>query len=351
MDLMTPPQMHARQFKEMLQIAKALPAGSWSKPLEALVLEWFYMLFHKNNRNKFVTAGRKLDTETFKLVTEVFEAQFMTNKNDGTLECMELKRIKKRAQLKLKNELCNKIHTREDECRTYWAKRKIASRDTRRRPYNDCKEQCQYIDRDCNRDYNNECQAAKRPRVKRPGHPDRKDNRCNNQPKKLGYEKPKSNDKVPCPIHSFPDEPTKHSWADCSKNLANQQKQAPQSAVNAHHVAINNRYLSNDNHSPMKSDNTEATDNRSLNLCSTSDYDDAFISFEAPCPLITFEASSPPACKKAAEKVEHHTRSAKSGKKATAPSNNNGKAMAYAQPFAAVVKGPNEPLAFSLEIN
>ena len=54
---MTPPQMHVRQFKEMLQIAKDLAAGDWSKPLEALALKWFSMSFHKN---------------------------------DGTLECMEL---------------------------------------------------------------------------------------------------------------------------------------------------------------------------------------------------------------------------------------------------------------------
>ncbi len=103
-DLMTPLRMHARQFKEMLQIAKALPASNWPKPSEALALEWFYMSLHKNNRNKFIKLGRKLDTETFKLVTEFFEAQFTTNKNGGTVECMELKLIKKQAQLKLKKQ-------------------------------------------------------------------------------------------------------------------------------------------------------------------------------------------------------------------------------------------------------
>jgi hypothetical protein len=69
-DLMTPLQMHARQFKEMLWIAKALPAGNWSKPLEALAPKWFYMSFHKNDHNKFITAGKKLDTETFESVTK-----------------------------------------------------------------------------------------------------------------------------------------------------------------------------------------------------------------------------------------------------------------------------------------
>ncbi len=53
--------------------------------------------------------GRKLKTKTFKSVTKFFEAQFTTNKNDSMFECMELERIKKCAQLKLKNKLSNKI--------------------------------------------------------------------------------------------------------------------------------------------------------------------------------------------------------------------------------------------------
>jgi hypothetical protein len=344
-DLMTPPRMHARQFKEILWIAKALPAGNWPKPLEVLVLKWFYILFHKNNCSKFVTSGRKLDTETFKLVTEFFEAHFTTNKNNGTLERMELERIKKQVQLKLKNELCNKICACEDERRPYRAKRKIASCNTQHRPYNNCKERRWYIDRDCDYDcaYYNKHQAAKCPCVKHPSYHDRKDDHCNNQPKKLDYEKPKSNSKIPCPIHSFPDKPVKHSWADCSKNPANQQKQALWSAVSAHHAAIDNRFLSNDDRSPMELDHTEAVNNQSLNRCSFSNCNDnAFMTFKAP---------PPPEPKKAAEKVERDNRLAKSGKKATAPSKNNGKAMAFTQPFAVLAKGLHKPLAFSLESN
>ncbi len=102
----------------------------------------------------------------------------------------------------------------------------------------------------------------------------------------------------------------------------------------------------------MKLDNMQATNNHSLDCCSTSEYNDAFMSFEAPHPLVTFEAlPPPPAQKKAAEKVKHHNRLAKSGKKATASSNNDGKAMAYAQSFAALAKGLNKLLAFSLESN
>jgi hypothetical protein len=115
------------------------------------------MLLHKNDHNKFVTAGRKLETKTFESVTEFFEAQFMTNKNKGTLKPMELERIKKHAHLKLKNKLCNKICTRKDKRCTYPSKCKIASRNAQHHPYNNCKEQCWYIDRDRdrNRAYNN----------------------------------------------------------------------------------------------------------------------------------------------------------------------------------------------------
>jgi hypothetical protein len=67
---MTPHCTHARRFKEMLRTAKALPAGNWPKPLEALALKWFYMLFHNNNHNKFVTEGKKLKTEMFESATE-----------------------------------------------------------------------------------------------------------------------------------------------------------------------------------------------------------------------------------------------------------------------------------------
>jgi hypothetical protein len=116
---MTPLGMYARRFKEMLQIAEALPASNWPKPSEVLALKWFYISFQKNDCNKFVTSGRELEFKTFESVTEFFEAQFTTNKNDGTLECMELERIKKQAQLKLKNKLRNKICAREDEHCSY----------------------------------------------------------------------------------------------------------------------------------------------------------------------------------------------------------------------------------------
>jgi hypothetical protein len=53
---------------------------------------------------------------------------------------MELERIKKQAQLQLKNKLLDKIPAREDEHLSYRVKREISLRDTQRRPYDDRKE-------------------------------------------------------------------------------------------------------------------------------------------------------------------------------------------------------------------
>jgi hypothetical protein len=127
-DLMTPPRTHTRCFEKMLHTPDALPAGKMPKPLDVLALQWYYMTFHKNNRNKFVTVGKKLETKMLKSITKFFKAQFNQNKVDGTLECMELKRIKKRSHLKLKSELHDKIHACEDTRCMYQEKRELVSR-------------------------------------------------------------------------------------------------------------------------------------------------------------------------------------------------------------------------------
>jgi hypothetical protein len=110
--------------------------------------------------------------------------------------------------------------------------------------------------------------------------------------------------------------------------------------VDAHHAAIDNHYLSNDNCGLMELDHTEAANNQSLDHCLSSDYKDAFIKFLA---------SPPPKCKIAAEKVERGNKSAKKKRKTIASSNNDGKDMAYAQSALASAKGLEEPLVFSSE--
>jgi len=41
-ELVTPPHLHAQQFKEMLRIAEILPAGDIPKPSDALAFQWYY---------------------------------------------------------------------------------------------------------------------------------------------------------------------------------------------------------------------------------------------------------------------------------------------------------------------
>ena len=72
-DLVTPPRLHAQQFKEMLRIAEILPAGNIPKPSDALALQWYYMLYHKSDRKKFILGGKTLKDATVKMVTKFFK--------------------------------------------------------------------------------------------------------------------------------------------------------------------------------------------------------------------------------------------------------------------------------------
>ncbi len=184
---------------------------------------------------------------------------------------------------------------------------------------------------------------AKRPHIKCPRYRDRKDDRCNNQPKKLGYVKPRSNGKVSCPIHSFPDKPAKHSLAKCSKIWPTRGSR-PRKARSTHiTLPLTIATLVMTTAVQWSWTTQKAVDDQSLNRCSFSDYkDNVFVTFKAP---------PPPACKKAAEKVKHNNKLAKNNRKTVTSSNNNGKDMAYAQPFAALAKGLDKPLAFSSESN
>jgi hypothetical protein len=112
------------------------------------------------------------------------------------------------------------------------------------------------------------------------------------------------------------------------------------SAVDTHHATINNRYLSNNNLSAMELDRSEAADNQSLDRCSFSNFNNAFITFLAP---------PPPAHKKAAEKVKFCDKPAKKKMKTIASSDDGGKDMAYTQSTSASAKGLEEPLAFFLD--
>ena len=74
----------------MLRIAKVLPAGNIPKPLDALALQWYYMSYHKSDREKFVLGGKTLKDATF------FQALYEQKKLDGLLDHQEVERLKKR---------------------------------------------------------------------------------------------------------------------------------------------------------------------------------------------------------------------------------------------------------------
>jgi len=55
-------------------------------PNESLTLEWFYMTFHKAERNQFITSGRRLADETIESITEYFELLYNIKKSSGKLQ-------------------------------------------------------------------------------------------------------------------------------------------------------------------------------------------------------------------------------------------------------------------------
>ncbi len=56
-DLGTSAIEHCHRFDELLRVAELLPAGDIAMPNKSLTLEWFYMTFHKSERDQFITSG------------------------------------------------------------------------------------------------------------------------------------------------------------------------------------------------------------------------------------------------------------------------------------------------------
>ncbi len=55
-------------------------------PNESLTLKWFYMTFHKSERDQFNMSGRRLAEETIESVTEYFESLYNIKKSSGKLQ-------------------------------------------------------------------------------------------------------------------------------------------------------------------------------------------------------------------------------------------------------------------------
>ncbi len=69
----------------MLCSAKALPAGDMPVPNNALKIEWFYMSFHQEDRNRYLESGRRLCDETLTTVAKYLNNIFNSQMADGSL--------------------------------------------------------------------------------------------------------------------------------------------------------------------------------------------------------------------------------------------------------------------------
>jgi len=85
-DLGTPAIEHHHHFEELLCVAESLPAGDIAMPNESLTLEWFFITFHKSERDQFITSGRRVVDEKIESVTEYFESLYNIKKSNGKLQ-------------------------------------------------------------------------------------------------------------------------------------------------------------------------------------------------------------------------------------------------------------------------
>jgi len=97
-DLGTSAIEHHHRFEELLRVAELLPAGDITMPNESLTLEWFYMTFHKSERDQFIMSGRRLVDETIESVTEYFESLYNIKKNNGKLKLQLEQRDRKKSE-------------------------------------------------------------------------------------------------------------------------------------------------------------------------------------------------------------------------------------------------------------
>jgi hypothetical protein len=122
----------------MLRIAKLLLAGEIAKLTKSLAAEWYYMKYHKADRDKFIASGKKLADKTIESLTEYFQALFAQKKSDGTLEKQEMDRLHNRARKRVAEDLRHKIRVSKSLHKSYAARReedRCRAQDDRRSHY------------------------------------------------------------------------------------------------------------------------------------------------------------------------------------------------------------------------
>jgi len=90
-------------------------------PNESLTLEWFYMTFHKSERNQFITFGRRLVDEMIESVTEYFESLYNIKMSSGKLKIQLEQQDRKKYEAQrgsTKNRYDDKMRNMADKRRT-----------------------------------------------------------------------------------------------------------------------------------------------------------------------------------------------------------------------------------------
>ncbi len=106
---MQTPVENLQRFKEMIQMAEALPAGDMHAPNQVLQLEWFYMSFHQEDRAKYMESGWGLIEETLESLAEYFKNIYNSQVADGSLHEKRELQIKQHVRRDMHHELCKRF--------------------------------------------------------------------------------------------------------------------------------------------------------------------------------------------------------------------------------------------------
>jgi hypothetical protein len=107
---MTKPINHLCRFKEMLCSAEALLTGNMPVPDDALKIEWFYMLFHQEDRTRYLESRRRLCDKTLATVAKYFDNIFNSQMADGSLTKKREKQIELCAKCELRHEMVKRYN-------------------------------------------------------------------------------------------------------------------------------------------------------------------------------------------------------------------------------------------------
>jgi len=228
---------HRHRFEELLRVAELLPAADIAMPNESLSLEWFYMTFHKSEREQFIMTGRRLVDETIESFTEYFKSLYNIKESNGKLKLQLKQRDRKKSEAQrgiIKHKYDNKVRNMADECRT-----------SHSRNYRD--------DRNHDRGYKTSCDS---------------DYKCNKSERKA----PPEFSGKPCHVHG---DKAKHTYEECRNNPKNRKSSSGNRNNNnrkhnhdAHYH--DERYLSSQDESPDDHRTQEPSDDEGTKSSASS---------------------------------------------------------------------------------